>query len=383
LTVADPWKPHTESIPNSASVDRGGERVAASGSGLRSTTPAPGKRRAHSPRHHVLSPQGSQAADVPAEAPGAFITANAFQHSMSTFQENFGKMFQQMAKEVVEDSQKQHEKIQKQVDMQGVALSRVEANHDQLAGQVDEMHGQIARMEVATRELQRELLVARQTAPVPPLRGEGAWDRDPDGTVFRLSAGTTVARAQMERLMEQLVAEAGVPREGADAPRFRCTTKNPFGKSFIFQFEGTPLLAARRVGQVWTSLRDEHNEWKIHHVAAPDGSEVRAYGSLDTPPRQASEERIGKQFANFLQGTATFQKRQVEFHKPKRAILIDWREAARIACPQRDRHELLVNRDALELLKITSKELVALFNQAMREAGIGAAASQVRWESCV
>ena len=228
-TVADLWKPHAEGIPNSASADRGGERGASSSSGLRSTTPAPGKRRAYSPRHHVLSPQGSQAAAVPSEAPGAFITARAFQHSMSTFQENFGKMFKQMAKEVVEDSQKKHEKIQKQVDMQGVALSRVEANHDQLAGQVDEMHGQIARMEVATRELQRELLVARQTAPVPPLRGEGAWDRDPDGTVFRLSAGTTVARAQMERLMEKLVAEAGVPREGEDATRLRCTTKSPFG----------------------------------------------------------------------------------------------------------------------------------------------------------
>ena len=276
-----------------------------------------------------------------------------------------------------------HTALRGQLASTGERLDRQEKEQAQIGEMVAESKGRADRMESAIKELQAELAVAKKADPVPPSRGDGQWDRDADGTVFRLSAGTTVACAQVEKVMEQLAQEAGLARSKDGAAVFTCNTKNPFGKSFLFQSDGVPSVGARNIRQIWETLRGEDGVWKEMHVSAPDGSQVRVYCSLDTSPKTAAEQRIGKLFTKFLKSSPKFERRQVDFHKRDLAVLVDWRQVARVACPSRDQQNLLVNSEALGHLQITKEEILELFQQAIREGGAGGGASQVRWESCI
>ena len=277
-----------------------------------------------------------------------------------------------------------HTALSGQLASTGERLDRQEKEQAEIGELVADSRSRADRMESAIKVLQAELAVAKKADPVPPSRGDGQWDRAADGTVFRLSAGATVARAQVEKIMEQLAREAGLARNKEEgAPVFTCNTKNPFGKSFLFQSDGVPSVGERNVRQIWESLRGSDGVWKEMHVSAPDGSQVRVYCSLDTSPKTSAEQRIGKLFTKFLKSSPKFERRQVDFHKRDLAVLVDWRQVARVACPSRDQQNLLVNSEALGHLQITKEEILELFQQAIREGGAGGGASQVRWESCI
>ena len=284
-----------------------------------------------------------------------------------------------LASNIEQTSQKQ----QVQIDQQGAAIARVEDKQEHFAAKLNELEKTVAKQATETAELQRELLVAKSTATVPPIRAGGPWDRELDGTVFRLSAGAIVARAEFEALMEKILVDANIPRVGSHAPVFRCTTKNPFGRSFHFQCEGLATTAARFVSKVWGALRSENGVWKNYTVEAQDGANVRAYGALDSSPKQAAEERIGKKFARFLQRVPALEKRHVEFNKARRTIIVDWRDVARITCPERDKNEIMCGKEALTQLGITPQAIHAHFREAIDVERIGEAANPTVWESCI
>ena len=84
-----------------------------------------------------------------------------------------------------------------------------------------------------------------------------------------------------------------------------------------------------------------------------------------------------------LQKQPEFAGKQVDFQRRDAAIMVNWRLVARVSCASRDSHELLMLREGMEAASIVPAGLLVQFKIALREAGIGEGASNLRWESCV
>ena len=295
----------------------------------------------------------------------------------AAFMQVFTKNITHIDKKITDN----HQKLEKDIKATNSRVDEVDKDQARVAADVGDLSKRIEALEARNRVLEDGLNVAQRAEPAPP-PNRVVWDRQPDGSIFKLSAAAPVANAQVSRLFDEMLLHSKIPK-GDDEPCFQMVTKAPFAKSFIFQFKGTPSIAGDNCERLWSAMRNKDGSWKEWNVPNPDGGQTRVYAGLDISPRKTAEERAAKHFAKFLQKQPEFSGKQVYYQRRDAAILVNWRLVARVSCASRDNHELLMLRDGMEAAGIVPAAILVHFKTALREAGIGEGASKLKWESCV
>ena len=150
---------------------------------------------------------------------------------------------------------------------------------------------------------------------MPPMQSsEADWDRQPDGTILRLSFSTTVAKDSVIELLEQILADAGFDHS-SDEPAYKALSSAPLGKNFIFQSTGSPNIGAIRAAQVLESIRLPGGRWKDYRIESPAGDQIKMYIGGDRTEKFMAEDRAGKLFLKHVQDVFASKKINFEFRE--------------------------------------------------------------------
>ena len=253
------------------------------------------------------------------------------------------------------------------------------AEHEQheMSKTVLHLQTQMVEMEERLRQQGMAIGAATSAAPVPP-GNRGICDRQPDGTLLRLSAAQLVAKTEVIVALNKLLVESGKQPEDEHGPLYKCLTAPATSKSFTFQFRGTPTLGAAAVQHLWASLRTSDGSWKERFIDTPTSGPVRLYTSLDESPKQSAERRHGKAMAQHL---AHSIGRSTEYSKRSLEIIVDWLPVVRIEVPAKNQPRVQMSEDNLKKTNITEEQIKSASHHASHEGGMPT--SNTRWTQCL
>ena len=241
----DPWDEHDTwqsetRVPVTSGVGAASPDSAA-GSALRSTTPAPGKRRAHSPVRHAMSPGGAAPAETITRSEITGLLAGlrasiAADIAVSTAATNrIGETVEAVVSKFAAETDQKLEVQGEQIQECRNRLDNTEHEQHELAKTVLNLQARMAAAEQA-------LHIALSSDPNPPGIASKSWNREPDDTLLRISAANHMAKSEAERVFAAVLVHAKLAQGDGQPPVASLLIHAAFSKNYVFQLSGAAGL---------------------------------------------------------------------------------------------------------------------------------------------
>ena len=151
-----------------------------------------------------------------------------------------------------------------------------------------------AELKASVAKLENLVSQAEARAPALNLDALGAWNRDPDPTVFWCSCSQDFNQPELERALQQWFTDANI-----EPAHVVYNTVGP-AKRHSFQLSGGTLVAEPRAQRLHAALRIG-KAWRTFSVATSPGTAIPLYVSADKSPKMVRQEVHAKRLANIIQ----------------------------------------------------------------------------------
>jgi len=267
----------------------------------------------------------------------------------------------------------------------GARVDKIESTLDTHASQLDDHEKRLCDalqrlsvLEGSAEDIQRdasqlsERMARAEVQPPRPLPNP-SFDRDPDPTRVKANGTSTFSKADLEKVVKELLEQNGQSHASATVLGNRST-----GTKFSVQFSGVGQIPVDSAAKFMRFLKEDDGNgrkvWKKIMVPVPGENPQRLYFGPDVSPRQERIEMLTNRLANILRDK--IKKRELVFARKSEGIVTyDFEPLISVSVPDPDTTTLRWNAPLLKSLGLDKDDISSTFKAGARPA------ANVEWSS--
>jgi hypothetical protein len=200
-----------------------------------------------------------------------------------------------------------------------------------------------------------------ETATPEEVAEAAGFDRPVDHSLLRINVPSPVAKTEVLKVLQSLLAEASVGLDQAEL------LGEDSGKLYTLALSGDKSLAAKRAAKIQQLLRPKAagGEWRKLVVRGADG-DYPLYLGPDKNPKQIQQEKHAKLLARIIKSKVDIP---IEHNRREGVLTSGWVPLARITAVSRGVSQVLWNLACVGEKCVPREAVLAEFSKASQEQG--------------